>query len=119
MYKEGQIIAVNGNIYEYVGYDEHLKMHQLSEIDIDEEGHLTATYGVYYVTEDELTFSDDGVFTTKQWYGIVECFIRQDYDDLTEMQISDAVEDIVGRCFTYGIPHIHELADYIAEYMDR
>lgn len=117
--KEGTIVAVNGNIYEYVGFDEHLQMHQLSEIDIDEDGHLTATYGVYYMPDDEFAFSEDGEFTQRQWYGIVELFIRQDYGDLTEMQISGAVMDIVDRCFAYGVPHIHELANYIAEYMDR
>ena len=115
---EGQFVAVNGRIYEYVGFDEHLRMHKLSEIELDEDGHLTATYAVCYMDDDEFTFSEDGTFTKNQWYGIVEHFIRQSYD-LTDEEITDATEDIVGRCFVYGIPKIHELADYIADYMNR
>ena len=120
MYKPGTIIAVNGFLYEYVGFDEHLNRHQLSEIDIDEKGILTATYGVCYMTEYDLKISNTEIRPTKQqWYGIVECFIRQDYDDLSPEEVTNATEDIVGRCFAYGIPQIHELADYIADYMNR
>lgn len=117
---EGQLVAVNGRIYEYVGFDEDLRMHRLSEIELDEDGHLTATYAVCYMADKEFALSEDGTdyFTNKQWYGIVEHFIRQDYD-LTDEAITDATEDIVDRCFIYGIPHIHELADYIADYMNR
>lgn len=115
---QGTIVAVNGRIYEYVEFDEHLQAHRLSEIEIDEDGRLTATYAVCYMDDDEFAFSEDGTFTKKQWYGIVEHFIRQ-YYDLTDEEITDATEDIVGRCFAYGIPKIHELADYIADYMNR
>lgn len=44
---------------------------------------------------------------------------RYDYDNLEEKEILNATEDIVGRCFAYGRPQIHELADYIADYMIR
>lgn len=114
----GTMVAVNGNIYEYMTYDYNLQMHKLSEIDIDEEGHLTPTYGLYYMPADEFAFSGDGDFTDKQWHGIVDCLIRRDYD-LTNEEIDDAVEDIVDRCFVYGIPYMHELEGYIAEYMNR
>ena len=118
--EKGTIVAVDGKIYEYVEFDEHLKCHKLSEIEIDEEGHLTATYAVCYMTVEKFALSEEGTeyFTNKQWYGIVEHFIRQDYE-LTDEAISDAVTDIVDRCFAYKIPAVHKLADYIAEYMDR
>ena len=120
MYKEGTIIAVNGCLYEYVGFDEYLNRHRLSEIDIDEHGMLAATYGVCYLTDDELIFADREIeFTKDQWYGIVAHFIREGDFDLNEEEIEDATEDIVGRCFAYGFPKIHELANYIAEYMNR
>lgn len=115
MCKQGQLIAVNGVLYEYGEIED--KLHKVYVVDIDEEGILTATYSSWYLTDAEL--SNRGIdLTQKQWYGIVEHFIRQDYD-LTEMQIKGAVMDIVDRCFAYGIPKIHELADYIAEYLNR
>ena len=69
---------------------------------------------------DEFAFSEEGTeyFTNKQWCGIVDSLIRYKYD-LTNEEIDDAVDDIVGRCFAYGIPKMHELEGYIAEYMNR
>lgn len=116
MYKQGQLIAVNGAIYEYMG--KHNNLHMVSEVEIDEDGHLTATYCSRYVTDAELKFNEIQ-FTKQQWYGIVEHFIRQDYDDFTEEEIMDATEDIVGRCFAYGIPQFEELSEYIADCMNR
>ena len=122
MYKEGQIIAVNGNLYEYGGvedadYTKDLKLHKVYEIDIDEEGNLIPTYETNYFTIEELT-NNEAEFTETQWYGIVEHFLRNDYD-LEEEEVKDAAEEIVGRCFTYRVPKIEELANYIAEYMNR
>ena len=113
----GQLLAVNGRICEYDRYDKYLDVHLASEIEIDEEGILTHTYIPCCFSTEELS-NREIELTTKQWYGIVEHFIRQDYE-LTEFEIKGAVMDIVDRCFAYGIPKIHELADYIAEYMDR
>ena len=117
MYKRGQLIVVDGNIYEYDRYDADLKIHIAIEIEVDEYGHLTCTYIPLAFTDAELANSE-AKFTQQQWCGIVECLIRQAYD-LTNEEIDDAVEDIVGRCFTYRIPNMHELEDYIAEYMNR
>lgn len=117
----GQLVAVEGKIYEYDRYDKYLDVHFATEIEIDDEGRLTHTHIPCCFSNEKFTFSDDGTdyFTKQQWYGIVEHFIRQDYDDLSSEEITDATEDIVGRCFAYDIPKIHELADYIADYMDR
>lgn len=114
----GTMVAVSGNIYEYITYDYNLQMHKLSVIDIDEEGHLTQTYELYYMPADEFLFSGDGDFTQKQWCGIVDSLIRYKYD-LTNEEIDDAVADIVYRCFAWDIPPMHKLEAYIAEYMDR
>ena len=121
MMKKGTIVAVNGKIYEYVGFDELIQMHKLSEIEIDENGYLTATYVVCYMANEEFALSEDGTnyFTKDQWCGIVAQFIRDGNFHLNEEEIEDATEDIVGRCFAYGIPKIHELSDYIADYMNR
>ena len=121
--KQGDLIAVNGNLYEYGGieeaeYTKDLKWHKVYVIDIDEEGILTSTGITWHITTEELK-NNEIHFTKPQWYGIVECFIRQDYD-LTEEEINDAVEDIVGREFAYGRPKtIEELQKHIAIYMDR
>jgi hypothetical protein len=114
----GQLIAVNGAIYEYDRYDAYLQMHLVTEVEIDEDGILTATYVARCFTDAEL--SNRGIdLTEKQWIGLTEHFIRQEYD-LTEEEIKDAAEDIVCRCFAVTrIPLVEELPNYIAIYMDR
>lgn len=116
--KPGDLIAVNGNLYDYIGIDEDTKMHKVSVVDIDEEGLLTNTHNTWYFTDEEL--SNRGInLTQEQWIGLTEHLIRQDYD-LTEEEITDAAEDIVLRCFTVTrIPLVEELPNYIAIYMDR
>ena len=116
---QGTLIAVNNKIYEYDRYDERLKIHIVTEIQIDSEGFLTQTYIPYAFTDAEFAFDEKPSFTKDQWYGIVAHFIREGDFDLNEEEMEDATEDIVGRCFAYGIPKIHELTDYIAEYMNR
>lgn len=115
MYKQGQLIAVNGKIYEYIRKETNF--HRVAEVEIDEDGYLTATLVEQAFTTEEL--KDDTIHLTKdQWYGIVAHFIRQDYDFEAE-EIEEVTEDIVDRCFAYGIPKIHELSEYIADYLNR
>lgn len=117
----GQLIAVNGAIYEYDRYDKYLDVHFASEIEIDEDGHLTATYVPCCFSPKELTEGFNTIqLTEAQWYGVVRSIITQNYfDDLTYEQIEDATEDIVGREFAYGVPKFNELSEYIADYMNR
>lgn len=114
--KQGDLIAVNGVLYEYGEIED--KLHKVYVVDIDEEGILTATYNSWYLTDAEL--SNRGInLTENQWIGLTEHFLRQDYD-LTEEEIKDAAEDIVCRCFaTTRIPMVEELPNYIAIYMNR
>lgn len=123
MYKEGQLIAVNGNIYEYGGIEDadftkDLKLHKVYVIDIDDEGNLTHTQSSDYLTTKELD-NKEVHFTQTQWYGIVEQLIRYGYADLAEEEINEATEDIVGRCFMVNMPEFDKLEEYITEYMDR
>lgn len=115
--KQGQLIAVNGSIYEYGGIEDN-GLHKVYVIDIDEEGILIHTQSTWYLTDDEL--SNRGInLTQQQWIGLTEHFLRQEYD-LTEEEIKDAAEDIVCRCFTVTrVPLVEELPNYIATYMDR
>ena len=53
-----------------------------------------------------------------EWYKVVETYLAEHYA-LTDDALEDATEDIVGRCFCYGVPTLAELPEYIAEYMDR
>lgn len=116
--QKGTLISIGGNLYEYKNYEERLCVHFVTEVDIDDEGNLTATYIPRGFTDEEL--KDTAVkFTQQQWYGIVEHFIRQDYDGLTEEDIKTAVEDIVDRCFVMNMPKFNELQEYIACYMNR
>ena len=123
MYKEGQIIAIDGCLYEYGG-EEKSKftrdsiLHKVYDIDVEDDGILIATGRTWYFTTEEL-LNNEVNFTKDQWYGIVAHFIREGDFDLNEEEMEDATEDIVGRCFAYGIPKIHELEGYIAEYMNR
>jgi hypothetical protein len=121
--KQGDLIAINGNLYEYGGieetkYSKGLTFHKVYVVDIDEDGILTSTGITWCLTDEEL--SNRGInLTKKQWLGLTEYFIRQDYN-LTEEEIKDAAEDIVCRCFaTTRIPLVEELPNYIAIYMDR
>jgi hypothetical protein len=113
----GELIAVNGNLYEYVR-KEKSNLHRVSEVEIDEDGYLTATYVEWLFTDAEL--SNRGInLTEKQWIGLTEHFLREEYD-LNEEEIADAAEDIVCRCFaTTRTPLVEELPNYIAIYMDR
>ena len=54
--------------------------------------------------------------TKEQWYDVVEKFLRENYD-LEDEEVTNITEDIVGRCFAYGVPKLHELPEYIADYM--
>ena len=126
MYKQGKLIAVNGAIYEYHEFDEQAKVHLVYEVDIDCEGILTATYIMNYFYPKQFTEGFGKINLTKpQWYGVVSHLLRNDYMwskvlyNLTEEEITEATEDIVERCFAYGIPQFEELEDYIANYMDR
>ena len=116
--KAGQLIAVGGKLYEYGEYIECFKLHVAYEVMVDEDGYLTATHSAYTFADQDLTKNEIN-FTKDQWYGIVAHFIREGDFHLNEEEIEDATEDIVERCFTYGIPKFHELPEYIAEYMNR
>ena len=120
MYKQGKLIAVNGNIYEYLRYDEVAKVHLVSEVMIDCEGILTATHIMCYFYPKELADGINKINPTKdQWYGIVAHFIREGDFHLNEEEMEEATEDIVGRCFAYGVPKFEELENYITEYINR
>lgn len=122
--KPGDLIAVNGSLYEYGGieeayYTKDLKLHKVYVVDIDEDGNLTNTHIPCYFTDEELTEGTKPPLTVKQWCGIVETLIRNDYD-LTEEEIETAAEDIVCREFTIlGVPTVEELNRRIETYMDR
>ena len=114
---KGNLIAINGELYEYAYKGDNY--HIAYEVMIDDEGRLTETYEAYAFTDEEL--KNNAVnFTQTQWCGIIEHFIRQEYN-LPDKEIRTAAEDIVFRCFTYGygIPTIEELPEYIAEYLNR
>ena len=118
--EQGQLIAVDGKLYEYVRWVEKFKTHEVAIVEVDEDGMLTATYIHDYIKPDKMA---EGIgkanFTKEQWYGIVGHFIREGNFHLNEEEIEDATEDIVERCFVYEIPKFHELPNYIAEYMNR
>ncbi len=56
--------------------------------------------------------------TKNEWYEVVRKHIAENYN-LDNEAIEDATEDIVGRCFCYGIPTLAELPEYVADYMNR
>lgn len=117
--KPGDLIAVDNHLYDYICYDEEMKGHRVSEVDIDEDGNLTNTHILWYFTDEELSKGNKPNLTEKQWCGIVETLLRNDYD-LTEEEIQDAAEDIVCREFAIlGVPTVEELNRRIETYMNR
>ena len=116
--KENRIIAVQGNLYCYDKFDEDIQMHKVADIEIDEEGRLTCTYRSWYFTDEDL--QDNKIdLTQKQWCGLVEQIIQDEYPELDDDSISAAATDIVCRCFVSGMPIVEELPEYIAEYLNR
>ena len=64
MYKKGQLIAVNGNIYEYGGVEDadftkNLKLHKVYVIDLDDEGELVHTQITDYLTTEEINNAEE------------------------------------------------------------
>lgn len=117
MERERDLIVVHGNLYSYDKYDEDIKMHKVAEVEIDEDGILTATYIPAYFTEEELL--DNSInLSQKQWIGLVEHIIRQSFS-YDPQKISEVAEDIVTRCFVYGLPTVEELPQYIEDYLLR
>jgi hypothetical protein len=122
--KTGQLIAVNGGIYEYgevvaADYTKELKLHRVYVVDIDEEGILTSVGSTWYFTSEELTNGFNKInLTEAQWHGIVEGIIRRDYA-ISDEEINEATDDIIYRCFALNKPQFDELEEYIACYMKR
>lgn len=117
--ERGQLIAVNGGIYEYDSHHSNLKVHLVAGVEIDEKGILTSTHIPCAFSDVEFAEGYNKTnFTQEQWYGIVEHFIRQTYC-IDDEEIAEATEDIVGRCFVMNMPEFDELEDYIACYMNR
>lgn len=75
--EQGKLIVINGKLYEYVGWVEKFKTHEVAVVEIDDEGILTATYIHDYIYPKEMREGfNKGKFTQEQWYGIVGYFIR-------------------------------------------
>ena len=69
------LIAVNNDLYSYTEYDDHLKMHKVSIVDIDEDGLLTATGITHYISEEDMQNNRSIMLTMKQWVGLVTQFL--------------------------------------------
>ena len=111
--KQGQLIAVNGKIYEYHTYNKHLEMHLVFEVEIDEEGILTLTGIPGYLANSELSHRKIDL-TEKQWIGLTKHFLVNDFN------ISDEViaKNIVDSFATARTPLVEELPNYIAIYLN-
>ena len=53
-----------------------------------------------------------------EWCEVVRKHIAENYN-LDDEAVEDATQDIVCRCFCYGIPTLEELPKYVADYMNR
>lgn len=110
------LISANGEIYDMIGFDEDVGLYKVAIVDIDEEGLLTSTLIPYYLSKEDLE-NKEIKLTEKQWMGMV-CQMIGYYYALSEEEIDDAANDIVGRCFAItGTPLIENLFAYIKEYM--
>ena len=68
--------------------------------------------GAYYWTWEKYTLDKD------DWVEVVQNHIREKYN-LDDELIESTTMDIVFRCFAYGVPQLHDLPSYIADYMKR
>ncbi len=111
-----RLIAVNGQLYTYISYDKNTDLHTVEDVDIDEDGILTATGITWYLTDNEM--QNRGIeLTEKQWRGLIRQYIAYEYE-LSEEEMSQAVEDILQAIFM-RIPMVEELDRYVYFYMNR
>lgn len=111
--KQGQIIAINGNLFEYGGIEpcSYSKgyLHKVCEIDVDEDGVLTATSRTDFYVDEDLK-NNEVKFTKPQWYGVIELLVRQNYD-LTDGEVENLVKQVVEEDFANGVPNTLEKAE--------
>lgn len=111
--KKGQIIAINQNLFEYGGVEpcEYSKgcLHKVYEIDVDEDGVLTATSRTDFYVDKDLK-NNEVKFTKLQWYGVIELLVRQNYD-LTDEEVENLVKQVIEEDFVNGEPHTIEEAE--------
>lgn len=111
--KQGQIIAIKGNLFEYGGVEPcayskgHL--HKVYEIDVDEDGVLTATSRTDFYVDEDLK-NNEVKFTKTQWYGVIELLVRQNYN-FTDGEVENLVKRVVEEDFANGVPKTLEKAE--------
>ena len=114
---KNDLIVIKGNLYSYGWWDEHLQMHYVGVVDIDEDGILTSTCIPEYFTEEEMQEGKEMNLTQKQWVGIVEFFLRNDFGISCDACPSIA-ENIV-RDFIEEPPLLENLLEHISKYLKR
>jgi len=111
--KKGKIISINGNLFEYGGIEpcEYSKgyLHKVYEIDVDEDGVLTATSRTDFYVDEDLK-NNEVKFTKPQWYGVIELLVRQNYN-LTDGEVENLVKRVVEEGFANGEPNTIEEAE--------
>ena len=113
---ENDLIVVQGNLYSYYGWDGHLQMHKVAEVDIDEDGIITATYIPAYFTEEEMQEGKMINLTQRQWIGLAEYYIRN-YYSLEGEKCAVAAKEIIHKGLNSEMLSVEKLLKYITEYL--
>lgn len=113
------LIAINNRIYDYDKFDDDSGMHRVYEVDVDEEGWLTATYIPNFISDEEFRNNKGINLTCKQWVGIIKQMLTH-LHNLDDDKAEDAANDIVCRCFvSTGVPKFEGLNEYLKNYLNR
>lgn len=117
-YEDSLLLVVRGNLYSYWNWDEHLQMHKVEVVDIDEDGILTSTGIPEFFSEKEIEEGKEMELTHQQWVGLTKFFIRNSHflkEDDCEREAEKVVEDFL----LSPISLVEELPKFIKTYLKK
>ena len=117
-YENNLLLVIHGNLYSYWQWEEDIKMHKVMEVDIDEEGRLTATYIPAFFSEKEMEEGKEMKLTPKQWLGLTK-FLIQDFYFPEEEKYEKEAEKLLKNFFLSSSHLVEELPKFIKTYFEK
>ena len=115
---ETDLIVIRGNLYSYWSWDDHLQMHKVEVVDIDEDGILTSTGIPEFFSEKEMEEGKEMELTYQQWVGLAKFFIRNSYF-LEESECERGAEKVMEKFLLSPVPLVEELPKFVRTYFEK
>lgn len=116
---EGDLVAVNGELYAYNAYDEQSDCHIISTIDVDEIGNMTDTRVTLVFSDEEMRGFEtrDAKLTDKEFKTVVNtlAFEALNFDFNKAEKLTDALMNAFAE---NGKPPIRQLKAYIKDFAE-